>query len=381
MILSENEKAEFVKWFKGFFEGKVESVKATNRLSSSPAMITNHESGAMRRMMKMVDAQDVNYQAEPLPQLEVEFNPEHEIIVRMFRMRETDPVLAKVCAEQVYDNCLVAAGLMDDSRTMLGRLNDLLLVAIKSADIESAPNNTNIKKEVNVEDDHKVLEAEIVEPDDDKKYNTTINDTTEIDFDGKIDKELKKESSEEQVREGTIVESGDDEKDDTKFNDSTEIDFDGDKESKEDEEQDRFIEDKKLTEEELDNYMMMPEAELEKMIQDKVKKHETDYKGTKKSLTEEMLQREQQKIDEVEYSEKQKQEEVKGDWTKNKSLEEVFDKLIAEKEEQEKAGKVYVDKDTDAMFDKIMRGTEELDLKENSTKGNAGEKDAKSDKK
>merc|ERR1711862_679763 len=112
------------------------------------------------------------------------------------------------------------------------------------------------------------------EPDDDKKYNTTINDTTEIDFDGKIDKELKKESSEEQVREGTIVESGDDERDDTKFNDSTEIDFDGDKESKEDEEQDRFIEDKKLTEEELDNYMMMPEAELEKMIQDKVKKHE-----------------------------------------------------------------------------------------------------------
>merc|ERR1712157_304490 len=104
-------------------------------------------------------------------------------------MGETDPVLAKVCAEQVYDNCLVA-GLMDDSRTMLGRLNDLLLVAIKSADIESAPNNTNIKKEVNVEDDHKVLEAEIVEPDDDKKYNTTINDMTEIDFDGKIDKEL-----------------------------------------------------------------------------------------------------------------------------------------------------------------------------------------------
>merc|ERR1712125_1105 len=139
-------------------------------------------------------------------------------------------MVAKVCAEQVYDNCLVAAGLMDDSRSMLGRLNDLLLVAIKSADVDAAPNNTTINKIENAKDDHKVVEAEIVEPHDEKKEK--FNDSTEIDFDGKIDNESKEESSEVQDREDTIVEP-----DDTKFNDSTNIDFDGKIDNKSQEEE------------------------------------------------------------------------------------------------------------------------------------------------
>jgi len=44
-----------------------------------------------------------------------------------------EPKLAEVCAAQVYDNCLVAAGLMDDSRLMLPRLNELLLCVVKGA--------------------------------------------------------------------------------------------------------------------------------------------------------------------------------------------------------------------------------------------------------
>ena len=43
--------------------------------------------------------------------------------------------LARVLAEQVYDNCLGAAGLMDDSRSMLPRLNDILMCVVKGAKI------------------------------------------------------------------------------------------------------------------------------------------------------------------------------------------------------------------------------------------------------
>ena len=57
----------------------------------------------------------------------------HPIIIGLHKLKETEPVLAKVLAEQVYDNCLVAAGLMDDSRTMLPRLNDLLISLVKGA--------------------------------------------------------------------------------------------------------------------------------------------------------------------------------------------------------------------------------------------------------
>jgi TNF receptor-associated protein 1 len=37
---------------------KLASVKATARLVDSPAVITDHESGALRRMMKMVEQQN-----------------------------------------------------------------------------------------------------------------------------------------------------------------------------------------------------------------------------------------------------------------------------------------------------------------------------------
>ena len=194
IALSNSEKTEFADWFKSLFPGKVESVKPTNRLSTSPAMITNHESGAMRRMMKMVDQQDVNFTAEPLPEVEIEFNPQHEIIVHMFRIRRSDPIFAKVCAEQVYDNCLVAAGLMDDSRTMLGRLNDILLVVVKAIDSGNSNNANKVdsNQETTVVDEGKeLLEAQIVEPDDrkDKVEQEMIDDSTKVAFDGKIDDE------------------------------------------------------------------------------------------------------------------------------------------------------------------------------------------------
>jgi len=367
MVLSEDEKIEFASWFKGFFEDKVESVKPTNRLSSSPAMITNHESGAMRRMMKMVDAQDVNYQSEPLSKSEVEFNPKHEIIVRMFRMRETDPILAKVCAEQVYDNCLVAAGLMDDSRTMLGRLNDLLLVAIKNTDIDTSPKVTIPKDEFKVEDVHEVVEGEIVEPNDDKKDDTLGNDSTKIDFDGKVEKDLKEEESAEEPDTFVEDEKKSEEELDGKIEDLKEESAEG---------PDRFVEDEKLSEEELDKYMMMPEAELEQLLHKKLNKYDSnDYKSTKKHLMEEFLRREQQKVDETEGFEERENGDAEGNWQMSKDMEEAFDRLIKEKEEQEKAGKVYVDKETDERFRKIMTEADEDEKKEKSEKGKEGKKE------
>lgn len=45
----------FCTWLKETLgEARVREIKVTNRLSDSPAIITDHESGAVRRMMKMV---------------------------------------------------------------------------------------------------------------------------------------------------------------------------------------------------------------------------------------------------------------------------------------------------------------------------------------
>ena len=48
-------------------------------------------------------------------------------------MMKTQPALARVLAEQVYDNCLIAAGLLDDSRAMLPRLNDIMMCVVNGA--------------------------------------------------------------------------------------------------------------------------------------------------------------------------------------------------------------------------------------------------------
>jgi TNF receptor-associated protein 1 len=78
-----------------------------------------------------------------LPSQRVEINPKHALVVGMYELTKKEPTLAKVLAEQVYDNCLVAAGLLDDSRTMLPRLNDILLCVVNGAKDSMTPSEAN----------------------------------------------------------------------------------------------------------------------------------------------------------------------------------------------------------------------------------------------
>lgn len=52
--LTDDEAADFCAWMTSVLGSKVKSVKVSKRLSDSPALVTDHESGALRRMMKMV---------------------------------------------------------------------------------------------------------------------------------------------------------------------------------------------------------------------------------------------------------------------------------------------------------------------------------------
>lgn len=133
--LNEKEADEFCAWFKLTLSDKVSNVKKTKRLVSSPAVVTDNESGAYRRMMKLVETQDgASLGGMELPKQQVEINPKHPMIVSLFAIREKEPEVAKVVAEQIFDNCLIAAGLLDDPRSFLGRLNDILLCVVKDAE-------------------------------------------------------------------------------------------------------------------------------------------------------------------------------------------------------------------------------------------------------
>ena len=105
---------------------RVGEVRTSKRLTGSPAVVVDsdtHMTSSMRRIMKMMNREGgENLEAAP----DFEINPDHAMIVRLEKIRHTDAALAAQVAEQVFDNALVSAGLLEDPRAMLTRLNALL---------------------------------------------------------------------------------------------------------------------------------------------------------------------------------------------------------------------------------------------------------------
>lgn len=110
-------------WFKTTLEKNVSSVKTTSRLVDSPAIVVDHESAAVRKMMKHVES--MGHQ-EDLPKQKLEINPKHPIMNKLLSVKDSNPELAKLITEQVFDNALIAADILDNPRTMLNRLNKIL---------------------------------------------------------------------------------------------------------------------------------------------------------------------------------------------------------------------------------------------------------------
>ena len=78
--------------------------------------ITNGKLRAIQRMMSMVKTQDrgLSPTKMPFPKQSLEVNSNHEIIVGLNELRNSNPAIAKVLAERFVDNVLVAAGLTAD---------------------------------------------------------------------------------------------------------------------------------------------------------------------------------------------------------------------------------------------------------------------------
>ena len=62
------------------------------------------------------------------PQFEI--NPAHPIIKKVNSLRSANPKLAMLVTEQLFANAMVSAGLVEDPRTILRSMNDLLLEAL-----------------------------------------------------------------------------------------------------------------------------------------------------------------------------------------------------------------------------------------------------------
>lgn len=112
-------------WLKESLGDRVEDVKASTRLVDSPVVALSADAfmtPQMRRMMKAM-----NPEADtPAVKVHLEVNPSHPLIRRLAATRTESPDKATLVAEQLLDNALISAGLLDDPTRMLSRLYKLL---------------------------------------------------------------------------------------------------------------------------------------------------------------------------------------------------------------------------------------------------------------
>jgi len=123
--LSDEQGGALAAWMKEVLGDKVGEVRLSKRLVDSPALILDSDKFMSANMRKILKAAGKAGQT-PAPAYDLEVNPRHVIIVSLQKQRERDPQLAAKVAEQILDNTKVAAGLLEDPRTMLARLNELL---------------------------------------------------------------------------------------------------------------------------------------------------------------------------------------------------------------------------------------------------------------
>lgn len=132
--LSKEDKEALCGFLKDKLGARVRDVKTTDRLSDSPAIVTDHQSSALRRMLKMVDMSGGGKSNEIPPQT-LEVNPSHPIIQGLLHASKTSPndpmteiISLQVCdhVEHIYVciyvlcSCLITLSSLLDLLTMRG---------------------------------------------------------------------------------------------------------------------------------------------------------------------------------------------------------------------------------------------------------------------
>lgn len=103
---------------------RVTAVASGKRLVDSPVIALVPNDGMSPQMRQMMKAMDENFKDEI--KVELEINPRHPLIKKLFEAKEANPDLAKLVARQLLDNALIAAGLLEDARDTVKRMNTLM---------------------------------------------------------------------------------------------------------------------------------------------------------------------------------------------------------------------------------------------------------------
>lgn len=125
--LTEEETNSLCEWLKETLGDSIQSVRAGSRLVNSPAVALQPDgqmSPQMRAMMKAMN------QDSPTAKVILEINPRHPLIRKLGLREKRNDELAALVAEQLRDNALIAANLLDSPTAMLARMEKVLTAAL-----------------------------------------------------------------------------------------------------------------------------------------------------------------------------------------------------------------------------------------------------------
>ncbi|XP_046748301.1 heat shock protein 75 kDa, mitochondrial [Diprion similis] len=129
--LDKSEADKLVGYLSNVLKGKAFNVKVTSRLESHPCVVTVEDMAAARHFLRVQSHQLDNEAKFSLLQPRLEINLKHPIIKKLSQLVTSDPKLAELVTQQLFANAMVGAGLMEDPRSLLTSMNELLTLALE----------------------------------------------------------------------------------------------------------------------------------------------------------------------------------------------------------------------------------------------------------
>lgn len=120
-----------LEWMKERLGDRVSEVTSSERLVESPALVLNADrmmTAQMRRIMESMGEGGMG----PATAVAFQVNPKHKLIRNLYELSQNDTQRGELVLETLFENCLMAAGLLDDPKDMVNRIYELLDKVSKS---------------------------------------------------------------------------------------------------------------------------------------------------------------------------------------------------------------------------------------------------------
>ena len=127
--IPEAELVPFTEWVSKELAPKVSKVVMSSRLKESPAVVVGEMPSALRQAYKLMDKE--RHSPDMGRGQNIEINPNHELIVQINEARKNDPELASELIQQVLDNALITADIIDNYNPTIKRINQIMLKLLK----------------------------------------------------------------------------------------------------------------------------------------------------------------------------------------------------------------------------------------------------------